>query len=431
MTITGRFVALMAGAIAVVALGVHSWAGFWLVNTVLGAIALLDVALAGSPRTMTMRRSGAPAVRLGESADVFLHVTNDGGRPIRGLLRDAWPPTAGAAITRHRLELPPGTQVEIPTTLTPVRRGVRRPDRVTVRSYGPLGLAARQATHRANWELRTLPRFSSRKHLPSRLARLRELDGSTTTHIRGQGTEFDSLRDFVQGDDVRSIDWRATARASNVVVRTWRPERDRHVLIVLDTGRSSTARIGTGTRLDDAMDASLLLAVLASRAGDRVDLLAYDRDVRADVRGRAANELLGALSDALTNVEPELAETDARGLVSQILRRTPHHALIVMLTSIEPAVIEVGLMPFIAPLVTRHTVVVASVADPRLAEMSRARGGIEEVYDAASAATAGAARARVATRLTRMGVTVIDESPDLIAPRLADTYIALKTSGRL
>ena len=84
----------------------------------------------------------------------------------------------------------------------------------------------------------------SRKHLPARLARLRELDGQHPALVRGQGTEFDSLREYVVGDDVRSIDWRATARRHDVVVRTWRPERDRRVLIVLDTGRTSAGRVG-------------------------------------------------------------------------------------------------------------------------------------------------------------------------------------------
>ena len=106
--------------------------------------------------------------------------------------------------------------------------------------------------------------------------------------VRGQGTEFDSLREYVVGDDVRSIDWRASARAADVMVRTWRPERDRRVLLVLDCGRTAAGRVGDAPRLDAAMDAALLLAALAARAGDRVDLLAYDRAVRARVEGVAA-----------------------------------------------------------------------------------------------------------------------------------------------
>lgn len=110
---------------------------------------------------------------------------------------------------------------------------------MTIRSYGPLGLFSRQGSHRVPWSVRVLPPFTSRKHLPSKLARLRELDGRTSVLTRGEGTEFDSLREYVPGDDTRSIDWRATARHSSVAVRTWRPERDRHILLVLDTGRTS------------------------------------------------------------------------------------------------------------------------------------------------------------------------------------------------
>ena len=144
-----------------------------------------------------------------------------------------------------------------------------------------LGLAARQGAHAAPWRLRVLPSFASRKHLPAKLARLRDLDGRTPVLVRGQGTEFDSLREYVPGDDVRSIDWRASARSRDIVVRTWRPERDRHVLLVLDTGRTAAGRVGDAPRLDAAMDAALLLAALATRAGDRVDLVAHDRVLRA------------------------------------------------------------------------------------------------------------------------------------------------------
>src|SRR5699024_11572031 len=95
--------------------------------------------------------------------------------------------------------------------------------------FGPLGLAGRQRTMSAPWTVRVLPPFHSRRHLPGKLSRLRELEGQHTAMVRGQGSEFDSLRDYVRGDDVRSIDWRATARGQGVVVRTWRPERDRRL----------------------------------------------------------------------------------------------------------------------------------------------------------------------------------------------------------
>ena len=158
-------------------------------------------------------------------------------------------------------------------------------DRVTVRTLGPLGLAGRQGAVDVPGTLRVLPAFPSIKHLPSRLARLRELDGRAAVRVRGQGTEFDSLREYVSGDDVRSVDWRASARSRSVVVRTWQPERDRRLVLVLDTGRTSAGRVDDAPRLDAAMDAALLLATLASRAGDRVSFVAGDLGVRSRLQG--------------------------------------------------------------------------------------------------------------------------------------------------
>ena len=208
--------------------------------------------------------------------------------------------------------------------------------------------------------------------------------------IRGQGTEFDSLREYVVGDDVRSIDWRATARAADVVVRTWRPERDRRILLVLDTGRTSAARVGDAPRLDAAMDAALLLAALASRAGDRVDLLAYDRRVRGRVEGEAAASLLPALVQAMAPLDPVLVETDYAGMVATVLARSARRSLVVLLTALDPAPVEEGLLPVLAPLVRRHTVVLASVGDPRVGQLAAGRGDAESVYGAAAAARAGA-----------------------------------------
>jgi len=401
------------------------------VNALLAVGVLIDLALAGPVRPLRVSRRGDDAVRLGETAEVELLLANPSRRPVRARVRDAWPPSAGALTQRHRMTLPPGERRGAVTVLIPTRRGDRLADRVTVRSTGPLGLAARQGSHRVPWRLRVLPPFSSRKHLPSKLARLRELDGRTLVLQRGQGSEFDSLREYVVGDDVRSIDWRATARAADVMVRTWRPERDRHVLLVLDTGRTSAGRVGDAPRLDAALDAALLLAALASRAGDRVDLLAHDRARRARVAGAASTELLARLVTAMAGLEPSLVETNWSGAVVDVLHQVPRRALVVLLTPLEPAPLREGLLPVLPLLTSRHRVLLASVADPRVGEMAAERGDVGAVYDAAAAARLRAERARVRAELARLGVAVVDAEPDALPPALCDTYLALKAAGRL
>ncbi|MEJ3655975.1 DUF58 domain-containing protein [Actinomycetes bacterium KLBMP 9759] len=431
MAITGRTALLAVLGALVVGFVLPSWWGVLAVGAALLVAVAVDVALAASVRGLEMRRGGDTSVRLGETATVELVVTNPGSRTLRGVLRDAWPPSAGAVPGRHPLLVPPGERRRLAVELTPVRRGDRRASRVTVRSLGPLGLAARQGRHDVPWTVRALPPFTSRKHLPSRLARLRDLDGRTATMIRGQGTEFDSLREYVIGDDVRSIDWRATARAADVMVRTWRPERDRHLLLVLDTGRTSAGRIGDAPKLDTAMDAALLVGALAARAGDRVDMIAYDRVVRASVTGVSANELLPSLVNAMAPLEPELVETDVHGMVSAVLNRASRRSLVVLFTGLEPAAVEEGLLPGLPSLITRHRLLVASVADPRVAEMAAGRGDSVAVYEAAAAERASAERRSVAKLLGRRDVTVVDAPPSELAPAVADAYIALKAAGLL
>jgi len=427
VALTGRAALLALLGAVPVAMG----APWWGVALALLLVAVVDALLAAPVGGLRLERDGDTACRLGETATVRLRVTNASRRRLRGVLRDAWVPSAGAGPRTHDLDIPPGERRVLVTTLRPTRRGDRTPDRVTVRALGPLGVGARQGWQAAPWRVRVQPSFASRKHLPEKLARLRQLDGAVLMRARGQGTEFDSLREYVVGDDVRSIDWRATARQADVMVRTWRPERDRRVLVVVDTGRTSAGRVGDAPRLDAALDAALLLGALASRAGDRVDLLAMDRDVRTAVEGAGRTELLSKMVDGLSLVEPALVETDGRKLVSEVLRRSRRRSLVVLLTALEPEAVRSGLLPHVLSLTSRHTLLVGSVADPRTAELAAARGDAAEVYAAAAATRAQAARGQLAEELARLGAHVVEAPADRFASAVSDGYLALKAAGRL
>jgi uncharacterized protein (DUF58 family) len=429
MALTGRaaLVALIATLAAVL---LRTAPGLILVDSIIVVAVLADVMLAGSVRQLRMSRSGDTRIMLGERGATTLTITNPGRRTVHGVLRDAWQPSLSAT-SRASIIIPAGSQFVVTTTMHPTRRGDKPASKVTVRSVGPLGLAARQASREVPWTVRVLPPFLSRKHLPEKLARLRQLDGQHRSLIRGQGTEFDSLREYVIGDDVRSIDWRSSARRSDVVVRTWRPERDRRVVLVLDTGRTSAGRVAGVPRLDSAMDAALLVAALATRAGDRVDLLAVDRQIRAQVVGAGRNDVLARMTDAMAGLEPELAESDGDLIVSALLGTVRQRCLVVLLTDLNSAALELGLLPRIGLLVSRYRLVIGATADPRLAELAASRDDAAGVYQAAAAERARGERARISAVLARRGVDVVDALPERLAPALADTYLMLKAAGRL
>jgi uncharacterized protein (DUF58 family) len=440
VVLTGR--AGLVALIFVLPIALSPWpATAFVVLLALLAIAVaVDVSLAGDTRALQFSRSGDTAARLGQPVAATLSIVNAGRRRLRGQVRDAWAPSAGAQPRAHPVNVGAGQQVQVDTWLRPVRRGDQVSAVVTARSLGPLGLAGRQSSYRVPWQVRVLPPFLSRKHLPSRLAKLRELDGAVPVLIRGQGTEFDSLREYVIGDDVRSIDWRATARRADVVVRTWRPERDRRIVLVLDTGRTSAGRVGVDPtssdpggwpRLDWSMDAALLLAALASRAGDHVDFLAHDRVSRAAVFNASRTELLAQLVNAMAPLQPALVESDATAIVSAVQRRVRRRALVVLMTDLNASALDEGLMTVLPQLSARHQVLVAAVADPRVDKLAAGRADAAQVYDAAAAERARNDRRNIASRLRRHGVDVVDAPPEELAPALADHYLSMKATGRL
>jgi uncharacterized protein (DUF58 family) len=431
--VTGRLPLLVAvGAAPVVLLsigGVDAWlaAAGWLV--LCAAAAFADAFAAPDPRALTAERTLPRRALLGQTVTTGLRLRNTGRRTLRGRLRDAWQPTAGAPSERPAVSIPPGESRVLSIPLEPRRRGELRSQFIVVRSRGPVGLAGRQRRIDCPGAVRVLPPFTARRHLPSRLARLRELDGSTSVQVRGQGTEFDSLREYVRGDDVRSIDWRATARSSTTMIRTWRPERDRHVVIVIDTGRTAAARVGDGVRMDAAMEAALLLSALATRAGDHVHLVMFDRVVRARVSRVEGAALLPALVDAMAPVEPQLIDTDWDAAFAQVRALTSRPSLVVVLTaqdSIDASRHFLGALP---ALTARTHVLVGTVAAD--APETSERPDAADVYREAAVARAEREATRVAGAIARAGAEAVADDPDTLPPRIADRYIALKAAGRL
>lgn len=443
MVLTGR-TALLA-LIAVLPIALSPWPARVFV-ALLGALAIavvVDIALAAGIGTLRFARSPDSSARLGQQVDSGLLIHNDGRRRFRGHIRDAWPPSTRARPRIHALDIPAGQSRQVNTVMRPLRRGDQHAAVVTARAVGPLGLAGRQRSRPVPGQVRVLPPFLARKHLPSRLAKLREIDGLLPTLTRGQGTEFDSLREYVVGDDVRSIDWRATARRADVMVRTWRPERDRRVVVVLDTGRMAAGRVGVDPtsnglgdpagwpRLDWSMDAALLLAALASRAGDHVDFLAHDRVRRAAVFGASRTELLARLVEAMAPLQPALVESDWRAMVAAVARLTRRRSLVVLLTDLNATALDEGLLPVLPQLSSKHRVMLGAVADPRVDQLAAGRSDAAAVYDAAAAERSRNDRRAIATRLRQGGVDVVDAAPAELAPALADRYLALKATGQL
>ena len=403
------------------------------VDGALLAAALADWALALSPGSLTFERSLPGVVVLGDEATVAWRIRNPSRRRLRVALADELAPSLRASRRRARVVLPPRGQASASATVRPSRRGRFTLREVVLRVEGPLGLAARQARRHVPAVLRVHPPFRSRAEAELRIERGRVLEvGLRSARGRGGGTEFEALREYTPDDEFRRIDWAATARAGKAIVRTYRAERNQTVLVLLDNGRTMAGRVEDVPRLEHAMDAVMMLTAVATRLGDRVGLVAFDRAVRALVPPGSQRSQLGRVTEAMYDLDPELVESDYRGAFAQTLARSRRRALLVLLSDLGEQAVAASLLPAL-PLVTRtHLVVVGGVADPQVLAWARSRpDDAAGAYRKAAAVAALAERERAAARLRGLGATVVDAEPGRLAPLLADTYLDIKATGAL
>jgi uncharacterized protein (DUF58 family) len=221
------------------------------------------------------------------------------------------------------------------------------------------------------------------------------------------------------------------------MVRTWRPERDRHILIVLDTSRWAAGRIGgegqavDQLRLDAGIEACLLMAALGAASGDRMSLLVVDQEVRLRYPGSGKGSVLAAFANGLSLAEPALTETDWALVAGQVDQLCRQRSLVILITGLDPALYADGLGTVLAGVAHNHQVVIGHVTDPSAEARPTELTSATAAYDAAARGRLGLATQALAARVTRMGVEVVQADPDHLAPAVCDSYLALKAAGRL
>jgi len=438
MILTGR----TAVAAVLVAVGVfvatpngstNGWVVLLVANVVLLAMAALDAVAAPSPSSINMRREHPGVVVLERTATLRWVVQNTSRRRMRLGIADDLPDTLGVPNRRCAVVIAPGGTATVTTTMTPVRRGRFALDTASVRLRGPLGLAARQARIKVPSQLRVHPPFRSQKEAELKIRQARLLTvGLRSARGLGGGTEFEQLREYTTDDEFRSVDWAATARAGKTIVRTYRPERNQTIIVMLDAGRLMAGRVDGVPRLEHAMDAVMMLGAVATSLGDKVGLVVFDAAVQSTVAPARHRDQVSRMTEAMFDVEPALAATNYRAAFAEMLARFRRRSLVVVLTELASHVTEESLAPALPLLGRNHVVVVASVTDPAVASWST-----EPVQDDVGAYRRAAAlsslsqRRRAGGLLRGRGAIVLDAPPGRLASELADVYLQVKSTGRL
>ncbi len=423
-------VVVSAGALV---LPLELWPTVVALNVVVLALLVADAVLAPQPAALPVTRQLPSAMLVGQHDRVEWRVTNDTNRPLSVAVADELAPSLNADDRRFRARLPAGTESRATSRLAPTRRGSFLVNKLTVRTHGPMGLAARQHTRLLPAILRVYPPFRSRDEAELRIHRARLLEvGLRSTRGRGGGTDFDQLRDYQADDEFRRIDWAATARAQRPIVRTYRAERNQTVVQLLDNGRVMAGQVDGVPRVEHAMDAVMMLTAVAGHLGDKAGLVAFDSQVRAVVPPASGRTQMGAVTEALFDLAPSLQAADYRGAFTHTLARFRRRSLLVLYTDLVEQAVGESLLPALPMVAAQHLLIVAAVRDPDIVRWSNEQPDDEvETYRQAAALATLADRDRAAARLRSMGATVIDAPPAELSTRLADTYLGIKATGRL
>ena len=392
--------------------------------------ALLADALAARRPPRARRRVPAVVVR---GAPSQLHVAL--------LDADAGADGAAGAAANRRLQVrqarAPDVEVQpqegrggLQAQLVARRRGRRLLPAAVVRAEGPLRLASWDHRVGEPAELLVYPDVPSARRLALavRAGRFRE-SGRRSRGPLGLGTEFESIRDYLPDDDIRQVNWPATARLGRPMSNQYRIEQDRDVICVLDCGRLMAAPLADGaTRLDAAVDAATAVGLVADELGDRCGTLAFDASVRRRVTPRRRGG--AALVSAVFDLQPEPLDSDYELAFRHVT--SSKRALVIVFTDLIEEVAARSLVEAVPILARRHEVVVAGVIDPDLdAMLRRVPAGELDVYRAAATLDVLAARERAAARVRGAGAQVLETAPALLGEACVAAYLRAKSRARL
>ena len=429
------FAALVAtSGLALFAWPGRSWVALGVVEVLLVLVFVADAVLCVAPRRIDVQREIDESVTLGEETTLTWLVANRAARLARVTVTDALWPSLQAERRRVSATLRAGARLRAKSVLRPSRRG-RFPLRdVTVRVEGPLRLVSRQATRAVEGGVRVMPAYPSREDVQRRIRTPRVLEvGLRSIRTSGGGTEFDQLRDYRPDDEFRRIDWPSTVRLQRTIVKQYRAERNQNIVLLLDNGRVMAGTVGGVPRVEHAMDAALGVVQAATKLGDRVGMLAFDRQVRSILVPTNGKSQLGRAAEAMYMLEPDYSESAYQVAFNDATARFRRRSLFIVLTDLVEAVVEQALLPALPTITRRHLVVVAAVQDP--AVTAWAAGGAHrwasEAYREAAAVTVLHERARAIARLRAAGAMVVDAAPGQLATELVDKYLEVKASGRL
>ncbi len=386
-----------------------------------------------APEALGARRTPPPAFSVGRPLPVYYQWTNPLDRPLELRVREAFPEVVAPDRPERTVHLPARDTLREEVRLTPRRRGRAEGGRLSIRIRGAWGLCWRQVRLARPWQVLVYPSLlgASLRSLPTQAQRRREAGFRNIRRI-GEGRVFESLKEWVPGEDTRTIDWKATARRGKVMARQYEDERRQQVLIVVDAGRQLTAEVDGRSRLDAVVEAALHLAHSAVEHDDNVGLLVFADTIQQWIPPARGKRALRQVLDALATVEGRLVEPDYPAAFAYLATHNRKRALTVLFTDVIDRTASEALVGQVGTLRPRHVPLAVVLREPALDRLAVARPATTAVaFERAAAEELLLSRAAALADMRARGILVLDVPPAGASTAVVDQYNRLKRRGVL
>jgi uncharacterized protein (DUF58 family) len=391
------------------------------------ALAAIDLQLSRGMSTPALARELPTRARVQEPRRVLYRLQSKSPWPQHVALLDEWPPQLGGDQRLGSFELEASGELELDRVLTPLQRGAWSLGVTHVTVGSRLGFFVRRFTLDLGQSLPVHPADTMPRKDGLDPASAAE-PGLRPRRPRGSGSEFAALRQYTPGDEPRRIDWKASARAGQLVVTEFRAERSTTLLIAVDCGRLMGTRIEGQSKLDHALSAAVSLVRAAGQGDDRIGFLAFHRELCAFVPPQRGQRALGSLLEAAIGLQPAPAESSYRVLVETLQKKQKKRALIVLLTDFVESDGGSELEAYIAALARRHRVLLVGLRDRLLRELEQPNPRLDrrELFRRLVLQDLDVSRETALLRLQRLGVQALDLDPAHITLPLLNRYLQIR-----
>jgi len=397
----------------------------------LAAAVFADMRALRETQRVTALRSMEDVISLGARNRVTLELRNRSPYSLRGLLRDEPPLDFVADRGRVSCDLPAGGECAVHYHVTPPRRGDFGFGRLNLRLTTGFGLVVRQLTFDLRRSVKVYPNLAGiRAHeIAAKKERLGDI-GIHPSRLKGTGLEFESLRAYVPGDELRRVDWKATARHARPITREYDVERSQHVILCLDLGRTMASDLGLLTKADHAVNAAALLAYVAAKAGDWVGLYAFAQG--PIIYDPPRKQQFSRVLDSLYALQPQTVESNYYQSFLEAAHRIRKRALVVLFTDLLDPDSSARLLRYVTLLTQRHLVLCAALSDYELYDIAaRSPTQPRQLYERTVATALLADRQRALAALRQRGAIAFDATPANLSVEVLNRYLEIKARARL